>query len=140
MLAEVNPLCVVAVIGDAKLNAEEPTLCRGRDIHIDDTVTHVQIVQGRRPAIEEQALAVLILGHLSIALQSPVRGVSGNRECLRYLGMSWRRREKSDDARNREPKHDGSPLAHLAAGEVLSCSMTGGEYAVEVVDQRDQGE
>ena len=75
---------------DAKLNAEEPALGRGRDIHIDHAVAHLEVFQDRRSTVEEKALAALIFSRLGLSFQFPARRVRGNGQRLRRLSMDER--------------------------------------------------
>src|SRR5207245_868192 len=83
VLAEIDPFAIAAIARDPKLNTEETAACRRGDIYIDNTVAHLETIQDRRAAIEEEALAALIFSCLGLPLQIPTRGICGNRKCLR---------------------------------------------------------
>src|SRR6185369_10961339 len=96
---EINPFGIGAVTRNAKLNAEESAAGRCGDIDIDDAVAQLEVFHGCGSAIEEEALAALILSRLRLAFQDPQRRVRGNGERLRCLAGkgigrrgSWRNR------------------------------------------------
>src|SRR5262249_45099059 len=64
VLTKINPFGVGALISDSKLNPEKTAACGGCDIHIDNAVANFKILQNRRSAIEEEALAALVFSRL----------------------------------------------------------------------------
>src|SRR5262249_32705436 len=111
VLAEINKFGVGAVAGEPKLKTEKTTACGGCDINIDNAVAHFKVVQNRRSASEEEALAALIFNRFGLSLQIPARGVWGNGERPRRLGMGRGPKEKSKNTKSEMSKH--SLPAHM---------------------------
>ena len=105
VLAEINLFGVGAVVGDAKLNAEKTAACGSCHIHVNHAVAHFKVFQDRRSAIEQEALAALILSRLGLPFKFPARRIGGNGERLRGLRISRRRREKQKRTNCRTSKH-----------------------------------
>src|SRR5262249_9387962 len=60
MLAEIDLFVVVAVGVEANIESEEATDGRCRDVDVDNTVTHLEVLKDRGAAVDEQAFAALI--------------------------------------------------------------------------------
>ena len=76
VLAQVDPLGGRPLAGDAELDAEEAAGRGRRDVDVDDAVAHLEVLDHGGAAVEEEALASLVLDHLGFPSSSQ-RGESG---------------------------------------------------------------
>ncbi len=74
---QVDLLGVGAVGRDPELEAEEAARRGRRDVHVDDPVAHLEVLHGRRAAVEQQALPAEEVGRLRVSLELPAGGVGG---------------------------------------------------------------
>src|SRR6202008_2898110 len=85
VLAKIDLLIVSLILVDANVEAEESPFCRGGDIDVENTVTHLEILQHGRAAVDREALAAEIVRYFGPLLEVPARGVRRDGECLRSL-------------------------------------------------------
>jgi hypothetical protein len=73
VLTQIDPLCVGAIAGDSELDAEEPAVCRRRDVNVDHAVAQLDVLQYGSSAIEEETGAALVVDDFRLLLQFPTR-------------------------------------------------------------------
>ena len=71
MLPQVDPFAVCAIVGKTKLNTKEATVGGCRNVNVDHRIAHLKIFQGCGSAVEEERLAVLVLGCFGLPFQFP---------------------------------------------------------------------
>jgi hypothetical protein len=106
VLSKINPFGIRAIAGNPKLDPEKPAAGGSCDINVNHSVVQFKIVQGRRPTVQKDGFAALIFNYLGLSFQIPARGVWGNGERLRCLGMSRRRDENCKNKKSEMSKHD----------------------------------
>ncbi len=106
VLAQVHPFAIRALVGQAELEAEEPADGGRRDVHVDDGIAHLEVLQDRGAPVEEQALAAEIVRELRLALQVPARRVGRNGD---RLGVRNGRAEQGEGAAGKTMAHGEPP-------------------------------
>src|SRR5262249_38274763 len=109
MLAEIDLLVVVAVGVEADIESEEATDGRCRDVDVNNTVTHLEVLKDRGAAVDEQAFAALIFCGLGIPLQIPAGRVRRNGERLPGLRSSCDTAKKNQSSGNEIALHLSPP-------------------------------
>src|SRR5262249_14825036 len=117
VLAEVDPLRRGAVPGNPELDPEEAARGGGGDVHVDDPVAKLEIIQARRGAIEEQRLPTLMAAHLGLSLEPPARRTGRARRRVggrRRTSDEADTQDQDDRTKHRETSIPPGPVRPLA--------------------------
>jgi hypothetical protein len=73
VLPQVDELAVAVVVGDTELQTEEAAARGGRDVHVDDAVAHLEILERGDAAVQREAGPSQKLAHAGAAFELPAR-------------------------------------------------------------------
>jgi hypothetical protein len=108
--AKIDLLGVGAVPLDPELHPEEAAPGASGDVHVDDAVAHLEVVDDRRSAVETETLAAEVLRRLRLSLKLPARRIRGERDDAGRVRRG--RRREATRTEDRAENSQGSSSRH----------------------------